>query len=192
MTSNDDKAALEQRLKSHRSAWSGTRPETIEAVGPGEESVWDYPRPPIIDDAPAAVRVLCGDITIANTQRAKRIKETASPPTIYIHPDDCDFQYLKEGSGLSVCEWKGQAQYFDVVVPGASPIRQAAWSYPDPFDAIITGMSDLKDWLCFYPSKVACFVGDERVRPQPGQFYGGWITDQIKGPFKGEPGTGHW
>ncbi|MEM1021252.1 MAG: DUF427 domain-containing protein [Pseudomonadota bacterium] len=191
MTDND-KEALRRAVLSSRSGWGGRGPAEKEPVGPGEESVWDYPRPPIIDDAPAPITVRLGDHIIAQTTRAKRIKETASPPTIYIHPDDCNFTTLKEGEGVSVCEWKGKAQYFDVAIPGRNLIRQAAWSYPDPFEDAIDGMDALKDWLCFYPAKVECYVGEERVRPQPGQFYGGWITDAIKGPFKGEPGTGGW
>lgn len=188
-----DKDALEKATQSGRTGWrQNWRPDGAQTPGPGEESVWDYPRPPIIDDAPAAVQVTLGGTVIAATNRAKRIKETASPPTVYIHPDDCNFQVLKESSGLSVCEWKGKAQYFDVRLPSGKHIRQAAWSYPDPFDNVIKGMAALKDWLCFYPAKVECYIGSERVRPQPGQFYGGWITDQIKGPFKGEPGTGGW
>lgn len=183
---------LSKRVKTYVSAWGKFRPDGVEPVGPGEESVWDYPRPPMIDDAPHEVRVLSGDTVIAQTIRAKRIKETASPPTIYIHPDDCNFNVLKEGSGLSVCEWKGRAQYFDGHLPNGAVIRQAAWSYPEPYTDAIKGMALLKDWLCFYPSKLKCYLGDERVRPQPGQFYGGWVTDAIKGPFKGEPGTGHW
>ncbi|MEO0413023.1 MAG: DUF427 domain-containing protein [Pseudomonadota bacterium] len=192
MTDFTDKEGLNKRVATSRTAWGGFRPDTIEPVGTGDESVWDYPRPPIIDDAPAPVTVQMGDLVIARTNRAKRIKETASPPTIYIHPDDCDFRYLKEGSGLSVCEWKGKAQYFDLQLPDGRRVGQVGWSYPDPFDNVIEGMARLKDWLCFYPAKVECYVGDQRVRPQPGQFYGGWVTDTIKGPFKGEPGTGHW
>lgn len=188
-----DRKDLEKATASGRTGWrSGWRPEGAPVPGPGEDSVWDYPRPPIIDDCPGAVRVAFGGHVIADTVRAKRIKETASPPTIYIHPDDIDFTLVKEGQGLSVCEWKGKAEYYDVVLPGGKRVRQAGWGYPDPFEAIITGMKDLKDWICFYPGKVECYVAGERVRPQPGQFYGGWITDQIKGPFKGEPGTGGW
>jgi len=187
-----DKEALSRKLEANRQGWSGNRPAQIEPVGPGEESVWDYPRPPMIDDAPAAVRITLEGHILAETTRAKRIKETASPPTVYINPDDCNFTLLKEAPGVSICEWKGKAQYFDIHLPSGTHVRQAAWSYPDPFENIIKGMDQLADWICFYPSKAECYVGDERVRPQPGQFYGGWVTAQIKGPFKGEPGTGGW
>ncbi|MEM6682795.1 MAG: DUF427 domain-containing protein [Pseudomonadota bacterium] len=187
-----EKEKLRQAVLSSRTGWGGRGPKHIEPKGPGDESVWDYPRPPIIDDAPAPVRVTLKGHILADTKRAKRIKETASPPTIYIHPDDCDFTVLKEADGLSICEWKGKAQYFDIRLPDSTHVRQAAWSYPDPFEDAIKGMEKLANWLCFYPSKAECYVGDERVTPQPGQFYGGWVTKQIKGPFKGEPGTGGW
>ena len=111
--------------------------------------------------------------------------ETASPPTFYLPPDDVAWDDLVAIAGSSVCEWKGPARYFALAVEPATPV---AWCYPDPSEKF----SALKDFVSFYPGRIACFVDGERVQPQPGQFYGGWITADIAGPFKGEPGTGGW
>lgn len=155
------------------------------------ESVWDYPRPPALVPATARVRVEHGGVLIADTTRALRVLETSHPPTYYLPPEDIDFGVVKPAMAArgSLCEWKGVAAYWDVVVPGAAPVPRAAWSYADPTPAF-TG---LRDHLAFYASRVdACFVGDERVQTQEGDFYGGWITSDITGPFKGAPGTMGW
>ena len=111
--------------------------------------------------------------------------ETASPPTFYVPPDDVAWQYLTEVRGGSVCEWKGAARYWGLA---SDPGMQVAWAYPRPRARFAV----LKDYVSFYPGRIECYVDGERVRPQPGGFYGGWITSDVVGPFKGDPGTGHW
>lgn len=162
------------------------RPEFAEDPGPGQESVWDYPRPPILVPEPRQVEVLDSDQRLALTQNALRVLETASPPTVYLPPDDIDRSKLQRVSGQSFCEWKGMAQYWGLLDdPGGAPI---GWSYPAPTEAFTA----IRDWLCFYPGRITCMLGGERVRPQGGGFYGGWVTDDIVGPWKGSPGTGGW
>lgn len=173
-----------------RGAWqfSGqSRPASASEPGPGQESVWDYPRPPAIDNDTRLVQIWLGDTLIAETCAAKRVLETASPPTFYLPPKSVHTEYLRPETGSSLCEWKGQARYFSICV-GDECARQAAWCYPEPF----APYSAIKDYLAFYPGRVACFVDGERVRAQAGGFYGGWITPEIVGPFKGESGTGGW
>lgn len=125
---------------------------------------------------------------VADSRRAVRVCETASPPTYYIPLDDITPGVLQPASGSSYCEWKGRAAYWTVRAGGRLAER-AAWSYPEPLPAF----RSLSDKVAFYARPFdACWVGDARVRPQPGQFYGGWITPDVVGPFKGDPGTGHW
>lgn len=168
--------------------WTNTgqqRPDFAVAPGPGQESVWDYPRPPALVRDNRTVEVKDGDCVIARTTAAFRILETASPPTFYLPADDVDFELLVETPGNSICEWKGMAKYWALARDPGVPV---AWAYPRPrarFDRI-------KDYIAFYPGRVICYVDGERVRPQAGGFYGGWITSEVVGPFKGEPGTGHW
>ncbi len=161
--------------------------------GLGQESVWDYPRPPRIEDSTKHVYVIFGGVTIAETRRARRVLETSSPPVYYIPPEDIRMEHLILSSRSSVCEWKGRASYHTVDVGdnivGIRRAVDAAWSYPNPTEAFLS----IKDYIAFYPGRVeACYVDGERVRPQPGNFYGGWITRDITGPFKGEPGTEGW
>ena len=163
------------------------RPEFADPTGPGQESVWDYPRPPRCVPDARRVRVLHGAITVVDSTRCVRVLETASPPTFYAPPEDTDRSLLIPGSGSSHCEWKGAARYWSLRI-GDETLENVAWSYPDPYPEF----SAIRDFLCFYPGRVECWVGDERVRPQPGGFYGGWITSEVVGPFKGEPGTGGW
>jgi uncharacterized protein (DUF427 family) len=150
--------------------------------------VWDYPRPPRIEPVARRVRVVFAGETVAESRRALRLCETASPPTVYLPPEDVRTDLLRESPRHTFCEWKGAARYYTLRV-GDRESRDAAWSYPEPhapFEA-------LRGWIAFYPGRVdACWMDDERVRPQPGAFYGGWITRGIKGPFKGEPGTEGW
>lgn len=161
---------------------------TRTAPGPGQESVWDYPRPPRLENVCKRVTVLPGGVTIADTTAAKRVLETSHAPVYYIPPQDIDMACLKLAGGGSICEWKGRAQYFDVEAGGRSA-SGAAWAYPNPTPAFVL----IKDYVAFYAGMMdACFVNGERVQPQPGGFYGGWITSDIVGPFKGEPGTMWW
>lgn len=162
------------------------RPPFADQPGPGQESVWDYPRPPRLDQDTRLVEVRVGDLIIAQSTAAFRVLETASPPTFYLPHEDIDLKRLEVAAGRSMCEWKGAARYWRLSdQPEIGPI---GWSYPDPTPAF----EQIRDALSFYPGKVACYVDGERVRPQEGGFYGGWVTDEIAGPMKGAPGTGHW
>jgi uncharacterized protein (DUF427 family) len=159
-----------------------------ERPGPGQESVWDYPRPPRLEVVAARLRVVFAGKTIADTTRGYRVLETSHPPVYYLPPLDIDVQALRSSTGGSYCEFKGMARYWDVVV-GDAIARDAAWSYPAPTPRF----TPLRDYVAFYASRMeACYVDDERVEPQPGDFYGGWITRAIVGPFKGAPGTHGW
>jgi uncharacterized protein (DUF427 family) len=134
------------------------------------------------------LRVVLAGVTLADTTQGKRVLETSHPPVYYFPPEDVRLQHLVAVNGSSFCEWKGAARYFDVDVGGKRLIR-AAWAYPDPTPDFVA----IKDHLAFYGHLMdACFVGDEQARPQPGSFYGGWITKDIIGPFKGEAGTAGW
>jgi uncharacterized protein (DUF427 family) len=153
------------------------------------ESVWDYPRPPRIEPLGRRVRVVHGGVVVAESERALRVLETASPPTVYVPLADVRRDLLREAGGRhTVCEWKGRADYLDVEA-GGERAERAAWTYRNPRP----GYEELAGHVAFYPGRVdaACLDG-ERVRPQPGGFYGGWISDGIEGPFKGEPGTEGW
>lgn len=163
------------------------RPPFALTPGPGQESVWDYPRPPRLEADPREVVVACGKAVVARTRRALRVLETASPPTFYLPQADVDMSLLEPTAGRSYCEWKGEAAYWSLAVAGQSQPR-AAWSYPTPKPAF----ARLRDHFGFYARVLACFVDGERVLPQPGRFYAGWITSDIVGPFKGEPGTEGW
>lgn len=157
-------------------------------LGPGQESVWDYPRPPRWEAVSKRLRVVCRGETIADTTRGYRILETSHPPVYYFPPEDVRTALIKPSAGLTFCEWKGNAQYVDVVFADAR-IPRAGWTYSRPTQ----GFLPLKDHLAFYARPMdGCFVDDEPVLPQSGCFYGGWITSEIVGPFKGEPGTEGW
>lgn len=159
-----------------------------ETPGSGQESVWDYPRPPRLERSERRIRVEAGGVTLADTSAALRLLETSHPPGWYLPPADVRMDLLESVGGQSFCEWKGIARYFDVVVEGRR-FAQAVWSYPEPTGSYAA----LAGYLSFYPGRVdACFVDDERVTPQAGQFYGGWITRDVVGPFKGGPGTHGW
>ena len=158
------------------------------APGPGQESVWDYPRPPRLEDSPKHIRVVFNDVTIAETRRAKRVLETSHPPVYYIPPADVKIEYLQPTPRVSWCEWKGRAGYYTIKV-GDKQTVNAAWFYPKPS----AGFEMLAGYVAFYPHLMdSCYVDEEQVRPQAGDFYGGWITPDIVGPFKGEPGTEGW
>ncbi|HSL33935.1 MAG TPA: DUF427 domain-containing protein [Candidatus Limnocylindrales bacterium] len=156
--------------------------------GPGQESVWDYPRPPRVAPDDRNVRVVFNGVTVAESSRAIRVLETAGAPVWYVPPDDVRTDLLEPIDSRTVCEWKGDASYFDLRV-GDRVARSAAWTYPRPRP----GYESIAGYVAFYAGRVdAAFVGDERATPQPGDFYGGWITSDVVGPFKGEPGTGGW
>jgi uncharacterized protein (DUF427 family) len=165
-----------------------SRPSRIKP-GPGQESVWDYPRPPRLEPVDVPIRVVFAGREIVHTHRALRLLETSHPPTYYLPIGDFLQGVLRPVHDAgSTCEWKGRAVYHDVVV-GDRVAERAAWGYPEPTPAFraIAGK------VCIYAGPMdACLVGDHRVTPQPGGFYGGWVTPDIVGPFKGTPGTTFW
>ncbi len=154
----------------------------------GQESVWDYPRPPRTEVVNGVIRLRFGGILIAETRHAVRVLETSHPPTYYIPMQDIAAKYLKKADGESFCEWKGTAKYFSLEVDGKKA-EKVAWYYPNPNAAF----ASIKNHVAFYASALdECTVNGEQVKPQPGGFYGGWITSNIVGPFKGEPGSEGW
>ena len=156
--------------------------------GPGQESVWDYPRPPALEPVPERLRVMFAGQIIADTQSGYRMLETSHPPVYYLPPADVMTDALEAAAGTSFCEFKGRAKYWSIVVDDSRSER-AAWSYPDP----VADYRAIKDYFAFYAPRVdECWVGDERVTPQEGDFYGGWVTSKIVGPFKGGSGTIGW
>ena len=157
-------------------------------VGAGQESVWSYPRPPSAEVTTRHVVVEVGGRTIADTTRAIRVCETSHPPVYYIAREDIADGVLERAEGTSWCEWKGAATYWDVVVDGRR-VPAAGWSYEAPAH----GYEHLAHAVAFYPGRVdRASVDGETVRPQPGDFYGGWITDEVVGPFKGGPTSLWW
>ncbi len=161
------------------------RPDFAIEPGPGQESVWDYPRPPALIADSRQVTVKAGDVTVVDSRHSLRLCETASPPTFYLPPDDVQWDLLVPARGASICEWKGEAKYWALQ---SDPGTAVAWTYPRPR----ARYEKLKDHIAFYPALIDCYVDGVKVLPQPGRFYGGWITPDVVGPFKGEPGTGHW
>jgi uncharacterized protein (DUF427 family) len=164
------------------------RPATIVKPAPGQESVWDYPRPPRLEDFAGLIRIRFGGVLIVETRAAKRVLETSHPPTYYLPMQDIAVKYLKKAAGESFCEWKGMAQYFSLVVEDRTA-PNVAWYYPTPSPEFAA----LKNHVAFYSAPMdECTVNGEDVTPQPGGFYGGWVTSNVVGPFKGEPGTMGW
>lgn len=161
---------------------------TPDPVRPGQESVWDYPRPAIAQPTRRHLIVRHRGVTIAETWDGVRTLETSHPPSYYFPPDDVDLDLMRLSTHRSVCEWKGRARYFDVHV-GGEVIPDAAWSYPDP----TPDFASLKKYFAFYPHLFdTCRVDGERALAQPGGFYGGWVTSDLAGPFKGGPGSTFW
>ena len=156
---------------------------------PGQESVWDYPRPPRLEENNKHIQVIFNEVVIADTWRAQRILETSHPPVYYIPPQDVKLaEYFIPTQRTTFCEWKGTASYFTITV-GDRSVANAAWYYhhpTHPYEAIT-------NYIAFYPRKMdACYVDGEPVQAQEGDFYGGWITSDIIGQFKGGPGTFSW
>ncbi len=163
------------------------RPQRIEPQ-PGQESVWDYPRPPRLEPSSKPVQVIFNGETIADSQGAYRVLETSHPPVYYIPPEDIKMAYLHPVNRQTFCEWKGIGSYYTVQV-GEEQALSCAWYYPQP----TADFADIKDYVAFYPSRMeACYVDGEEVQAQPGDFYGGWVTKEIVGPFKGEQGSWGW
>ncbi|MEO7018875.1 MAG: DUF427 domain-containing protein [Ktedonobacteraceae bacterium] len=156
--------------------------------GPGQESVWDYPRPPRLEESARHIQVVFNSVVIADTRHALRILETSHPPVYYLPPADIQMQYLVPTARTTYCEWKGTGSYYTVSVNGKT-VPNSAWYYRQPVGSYAT----LADYVAFYPSRMdACMVDGERVQAQVGDFYGGWVTSEIVGPFKGGPGTAGW
>lgn len=162
------------------------RPKRIEP-GPGQESVWDYPRPPRTEATRDVVEVSFGDLMIAQTTTAIRVLETSQPPVYYIPREDIDFASLIADPDRTYCEWKGEASYYSLSVP-VETIPQVAWSYPQPKE----GFESIAHYVAFYAQKLNCTVNGEVVTANEGTFYGGWITSKVVGPFKGGLGTAWW
>jgi uncharacterized protein (DUF427 family) len=158
------------------------------APGPGQESVWDYPRPPRLEPTGALVVVEHAGVVVAESRRALRVLETSQAPAFYLPPEDVDVSLLRPSTQASFCEWKGRASYCDIVV-GGRVATDAAWTYPRPTAAFAA----IAGWYSFYPQRVdACWVDGELVQAMDGGFYGGWVTSAVVGPFKGGPGTATW
>ncbi|MEM7410771.1 MAG: DUF427 domain-containing protein [Myxococcota bacterium] len=184
-------SALDDEQRRQVAYWRSVprgRPEHAEVPGPGQESVWDYPRPPRLERVGKSVRVEFAGQIVAETHDALRICETASPATYYLPVRDVQKDCLVPAGGSSLCEWKGAARYFHIDA-GNARAERAAWGYDEP----LAPFEALAGHVAIFAGRVdACFVGDARVIPQPGPFYGGWITPDLVGPWKGEPGTEHW
>lgn len=187
----DERDRLEtERLQRARAQWrwrGNDRPAFAEPTAPGQVSVWDFPRPPELVREEREVVVCWGTLEVARTRGAWAVRETAHPPTYYLPLSDVQQALLRPAGGGSVCEWKGPARYWDLV-QGDQVLAQVAWSYPQP----LAGAEPLAGCMAFYAHDLHCTVGGAAVVPQAGSFYGGWITPDLAGPFKGGPGSTGW
>lgn len=175
--------AMVQRARRKWRFTGAERPPFADQPRPGQESVWDYPRPPRIEPAEKPLRVLLGTLELAHTTRGVRVLETAGAPTFYFPPDGVNVERLRRTGDRYHCEWKGISEEL-----AANGVEPAGWlltkAYPE--------FRDLLGWYAFYPQALACFLGEERARSQPGGYYGGWVTDVLAGPVKGAPGSESW
>jgi uncharacterized protein (DUF427 family) len=161
---------------------------TPDPARPGQESVWAYPRPAIAEPTGAHVMIVHAGTVVANSRASIRTLETSHPPSYYIPRADIAAGLLRQAAGASFCEWKGVASYWDVII-GEIVLSRVGWCYPDPTPAFTM----LRDHVAFYAAPFdSCTVDGEKVVPQPGNFYGGWITSKVAGPFKGAQGTRGW
>jgi len=168
--------------------WRGQdRPSFALTPQPNQTSVWDFPRPPQLEPDMREVVIHWGKLEVARTCRAIKVLETSHPPSFYIPWTDVASHLLQQQTGSSFCEWKGPAQYWSLV-NGQDRLNGIAWSYPRPME----GAAALAECVAFYPKGLRCTVDGAAVSPQSGGFYGGWITPDLAGPFKGEPGSGSW
>ena len=182
--------SLSKSIEAAREQWTWrgqARPPFAVFPAPGQESVWDYPRPPAVVRDPREVVVRWGEVEIARTRRALRVLETSHPPSFYLPWDDVAACMLQPAPGTSYCEWKGPARYW-TLVDCDRRMAAVAWSYPHP----LRSAEPLGACVAFYAGALDCRVDGAAVRPQPGGFYGGWITPDLVGPFKGEPGSQNW
>ncbi len=179
------------RVARARALWrhvGDERPAFAVPPGPGQESVWDYPRPPRLAPDAREVTVACGAVEIARTRGALRLLETASPPVFYLPREDVRMALLAPTDTVSVCEWKGEVRYWTIAVPGGPRLHAAAWCHPHP----CPWYEPLRDRMAFHARHLDCRVDGVRALPQPGRSHGGWITPEVVGPFKGEPGSQGW
>ena len=152
------------------------------------ENVWDYPRPAICQPFSGTLEVYIDDILVARTKRAWRVIETSHPPSYYFHPEDVQDNLLKKNTKTTLCEWKGQASYFDYLSK-KNNILDLCWTYQAP----VKNFLPIRNYFSFYSSKCnSCFINNEKVISQDGDFYGGWITKNLIGPFKGSKRTLDW
>lgn len=173
-----------QQARSHWKNRGDQRPDLAIEPGPGQESVWDYPRPPAVVPDQRSVTVAGPNGPIAQADRSVKVCETSHPPSFYLPPESIVADSLHVVPGSSHCEWKGQAEY--VAVAGSD--APVGWRYPRPY----AEFTEYTNWVSFYPDRVECQVAGENVTAQAGGFYGGWITSDVVGPFKGDPGTSSW
>ena len=181
------------RLQAAREKWGSSPPAEVrrERPGPNQESVWDYPRPPEIRPAEARIRAYLGDTLLLESNRALRIVETAGAPVYYAPPEDWREGVLAANGEFSICEWKGIATQYDVAIEDLRA-KWGAFSYDDPLMDLNRGFERIAGWMAPHPAQLACFLGDERAKSQPGELYAGWVTSRVVGPIKGGPGTAHW
>jgi len=159
-----------------------------DAVGPNQESVWDYPRPAIAEPTARRIQIFHHGVELVDSCASWRTLETSHPPTYYIPQADIAMERLRSNPRRTICEWKGQADYWDIVISDER-LEAIAWSYPSPTPPF----APVKDFLAFYPDPLdQCLVDGEEITPQPGRFYGGWISQYEAGPFKGVPGSQFW
>ena len=168
--------------------WAHRGGVDIATNGKPVESVWDYPRPPRVDRVEWRVRVVHAGATIVDAPEAIRVLETSQPPAYYVSAEFVDLALLERSDRRTLCEWKGVADYADIVVNDRR-VTAAGWTYPSPTAAF----EAIRDHWAFYAQKAdECWIDDERVTSNEGAFYGGWVTVNVTGPFKGAPGTSHW
>lgn len=168
--------------------WRGTdRPPFADIPEQGQISVWDFPRPPDLVCEVREIVVRWGNLEVARTRAAWAVREAAHPPTFYLPLADVQSSLLRPAGSSSFCEWKGPALYWDLV-DCVRRLAKVAWSYPQP----LAGAEPLAQGIAFYAHDLDCSVGGAKVIAQPGGFYGGWITPELTGPFKGEPGSSSW
>lgn len=182
---------IPEHLKAEVEKWRSfrrERPQRIVTPGPGQESVWDYPRPPRVEPITKHIRIEFAGIVLADSRQLFRVIETAGPPVYYLPRQDIQMAYLEPSRQKALCEWKGISRYWSARVADRVA-ENVAWSYPEPWD----GFRAIKDHLAFRAGPMdRCLVDGQLVTPQPGKYYGGWITPDIVGPFKGEPGSERW
>ena len=189
-----NKAEVQAEVAHFRTTIRRRPPDSlIEPAGPGEESVWDFPRPPAVQPVSARLSVVFADQVIAETAAGLRVIETAGAPVYFFPPGDVRMDLLRAvPDRWSLCEWKGVAVNFDIVAAGRTSIS-AAFAYPDPLDDLGRGFDRIKDYIAFYASRVdAARIGETKAAPQPGGFYAGWVTPALRGPIKGRPGSEGW